>query len=87
MSSTDRGLYVGRDRSGLTAGDMAMGGPYFSPFLLVAMYITGIRFIVGMEPNERKAKGDRFLSIAMSMMTEELDKPSSIPTIRGFLLY
>ena len=66
------------------AGDMALNGPYFSQLLLVVIYITGIRFTVGIDERERQAKGDRFLSIAMSMIADEMTKPSSIPTIRKF---
>lgn len=65
---------------------MATNGPYFSHFLLVAIYITGIRFMLGMDPEERRAKGERYLSIAMSMMTEEVNKPSSMPTIRASMI-
>lgn len=44
---------------------------------------SGIRFIVGMDPETRRRKAENFLSIGKTLMLEEIEKPSSIPTIRA----
>jgi hypothetical protein len=46
------------------------------------IYITGIRLTYGMDPAERAAKGERYVSLAMSMLADEVMAPGSIPTIR-----
>lgn len=67
------------------AGDMALDGPYFSDFLLVAIYVTGIRFITGMDEREREARGAHYEGIAMSMLPEQIMNPGSIASIRGLI--
>lgn len=66
----------------LTEGDMALDGPYFSDFLLIIIYITGIRLTYGMGESERIIKGEQFVSLAMSMLAKEAMGPARIPTIR-----
>jgi hypothetical protein len=62
--------------------DMAVNGPYFSQLLLVVIYITGIRFTSGMAEKERQVRGEQLVSIALSLISDEMTKPTSIPTIR-----
>ncbi|ORY34327.1 fungal-specific transcription factor domain-domain-containing protein [Naematelia encephala] len=65
--------------------DMALDGPYFSPFLLIVIYISAIRFAVGLSEEEREIRGDRLVSIAMGMIAQEIAKPSGIPTIQALI--
>ncbi|KAL1407809.1 hypothetical protein Q8F55_007244 [Vanrija albida] len=66
--------------------DMALDGLYFSDFLLVAIYVTGIRFTTGMDERERELKGAHYEGIAMSMLPEQIMNPGSISTIHGMLV-
>jgi len=61
---------------------MAIGGPYFSDLLLLVIYVSGIRFSPNMDQQERKIRTDRYMSIIMTLIAEELCKPSSICTAR-----
>lgn len=61
---------------------MALEGPYFSEFLLIVIYIVGIRLCFGMDDREREAKGEQYVSLAMSMLSEEIMGPGRITTIR-----
>ena len=61
--------------------DMAKGeGPYYSPFLLNALYAHASRHL-----STHEAGGD-FAFKARVYLAGELDKPSSIPTIQGLLI-
>lgn len=66
-------------------GDMAMDGPNFSHLLLLVMYLSGLRFSPNISQEERDTKCARYMSIANSLITEELGKPSSIVTARECL--
>lgn len=61
---------------------MALDGPYFSEFLLIVIYISGIRFSAKMSEREREARGEQYVSLAMSMLADETMGPGKIPTIR-----
>lgn len=61
---------------------MAQKGPYFSDFLLIVIYITGIRLTYGMDEQERTRKGEAFVDIAMGMLGTVTMEGSSICTIR-----
>lgn len=65
--------------------DMAVDGPFFSDLLLLVIYVSGLRFSPNIPPAERKAKGERYMNIVMSMIAEELPKPSSIVTAQALL--
>ncbi|BEJ00153.1 hypothetical protein CcaverHIS631_0500100 [Cutaneotrichosporon cavernicola] len=65
--------------------DMALDGPYFSDFLLIIIYITGIRLTYGMDERERIFKGEQFVSLAMNMLAEETMGPPRIPTIQALI--
>ncbi|WOO84331.1 putative transcriptional regulatory protein [Vanrija pseudolonga] len=66
--------------------DMALEGPYFSEFLLIVIYIVGIRLCFGMDDREREAKGEQYVSLAMSMLSEEIMGPGRITTIQALLV-
>jgi hypothetical protein len=61
---------------------MAVGGPYFSDLLLLVIYVSGIRFSPNMDQHERKVRTDRYMTIIMSLIADELCKPSSICAAR-----
>jgi hypothetical protein len=61
---------------------MALDGPMFSHLLLLAIYISGLRFSPNIPQEERESKASRFMGIVNNMIVEELSKPSSIPTAR-----
>lgn len=63
-------------------GDMALDGPYFSEFLLIVIYISGIRFSAGLNERDRAARGEQYVSLAMSMLADEAMGEPRIPTIR-----
>lgn len=65
--------------------DMAVNGPFFSDLLLLVIYVSGLRFSPNIDAAERKAKNDRYMSIIMSLIAEELTKPSSIVTAQALL--
>ncbi len=66
--------------------DMALGGPLFSEFLLMAMYATATRRIDGIDVEERKAQCELFDRLAKEYLAKELQGPTKIPTIQGLLL-
>lgn len=66
--------------------DMAFGGPFFSDFLLVALYAAGTRTIDGLSEDERKSQGDHFTHLGRDMLSKELSGPTTIPLIQGLLL-
>jgi hypothetical protein len=57
---------------------MAVGGAYFSDLLLLVIYVSGLRFSPNMDQHELKLRTERYMSIIMSLIAEELCKPSSI---------
>lgn len=61
---------------------MAIQGPYYSDLLLLVMYISGLRFSPGMDAKERQVRSGRYMTMVMSMIMDELCKPSNIPTTR-----
>ncbi|KAL1412971.1 hypothetical protein Q8F55_000720 [Vanrija albida] len=66
--------------------DMAIGGQYFSEFLLVCIYCTGIRLSYGMDERERQEKGDRYTTLALSMFAGVTFGRSCVTSIQGMLL-
>ena len=67
--------------------DMALGGPFFSPFLLMTIYASATRMIDGLQEGERQAQGDLLTRLAREMLSKELDKSSNrITTIQGLML-
>jgi hypothetical protein len=84
-SVVHRPVFISRSKrrsTPLILGDMALGGPYFSQFLLLVTYITGIRLTYGMDAKEREMLGERYTNIALGMLGTEVIKPGSIATIR-----
>ena len=65
--------------------DMALSGPFFSDFLLMALYASGTRMIDGLDEKERQAQGDLFARLARELLATELGGPSKITTIQGLL--
>lgn len=65
--------------------DMAVNGPFFSDLLLLVIYVSGLRFSPNIDAAERKAKGERYMGIIMSLIAEDLQKPSSIVTAQALL--
>ena len=61
---------------------MALDGPYFSHLLLLAFYLSGLRFSPNMSQQDREERSARYMKIVMTMVMEELSKPCSIPTAR-----
>lgn len=61
---------------------MALDGPYFSHLLLLAFYLSGLRFSPNLSAQEREDRSARYMKLVMSLITEELSKPCSIPTAR-----
>lgn len=61
---------------------MAVGGNYFSEFLLVCMYCTGIRLSYGMDERERQEKGDKYTTLALSMLGAVTLGRSCVASIR-----
>ncbi|KAL1413689.1 hypothetical protein Q8F55_001469 [Vanrija albida] len=66
--------------------DMALGGPFFSEFLLMTIYASGTRMIDGLGAAERQAQGDLFIRLAREMLAKELAGSSKITTVQGLLL-
>ncbi|ORY28947.1 hypothetical protein BCR39DRAFT_180801 [Naematelia encephala] len=66
--------------------DMALSGPYFSEFLLMALYASGTRMVDGLSEYERKVQGDMFTKRAKELLAQELDGPSKVTTIQGLLV-
>lgn len=65
--------------------DMAVNGPFFSDLLLLVIYVSGLRFSPNIPAAERKDKGERYMNIIISLIAEELQKPSSIVTAQALL--
>jgi hypothetical protein len=61
---------------------MALGGPYFSEFLLMTLYASGTRMIDGLGESDRRAQGDLFAKLARDLLVKEMEEPSKITTIR-----
>jgi hypothetical protein len=61
---------------------MALDGPYFSDLLLLAFYLSGLRFSPNLTAQEREDRSARYMKLVMNMIMEELSKPCSIPTAR-----
>lgn len=68
----------------LTTGDMALGGPYFSEFLLIVIYCTGIRLTYSMDEAERTQKGEHYVNLAMNMLADQVMGPGRICTVREY---
>ncbi|KAL1409006.1 hypothetical protein Q8F55_005830 [Vanrija albida] len=67
--------------------DMALGGgPWFSEFLLVCMYVPGIRLTYGMDQDEREQKGEQYFSLAMSMLPDILTSPPTFANTQALLV-
>lgn len=65
---------------------MAVGGPYFSDLLLLVMYHSGVRFSPHLNEEDRGQRRAQYMAIIMSIIAEELCKPSSIATARTYLV-
>lgn len=63
---------------------MALEGPYFSDLLLLAFYLSGLRFSPNLTAQERENRSARYMKLVMNMIMEELSKPCSIVTAREF---
>jgi hypothetical protein len=61
---------------------MALEGPYFSDLLLLAFYLSGLRFSPNLSAQEREERSARYMKLVMNMIMEELSKPCSIVTAR-----
>ncbi|KAK8056456.1 fungal specific transcription factor [Apiospora rasikravindrae] len=66
--------------------DMALGGPMFSEFLLVAMYTSAASKIDGLEHEERITHERLFSQLAKEYLAKEMEGPTKITTIQGLLL-
>jgi hypothetical protein len=66
--------------------DMALGGPLFSKFLLMAMYASATRMIDGMDDEQRRTQGELFIRLAKQYLAEEMEGPAKLTTIQGLLL-
>ncbi len=67
---------------------MALGGPYFSPFLLNVIYAHASRHANDNDPRFAEVgRGERFLAKAKLLLSAEMDEPRPrIPTIQGLLI-
>ena len=68
--------------------DMALGGPYFSPFLLNVIYAHACRHIDTEDPNyEVVGRGEVFMQRAKMLLMQEMEQVRPrIPTIQGLLI-
>ncbi|KAK8138797.1 fungal-specific transcription factor domain-containing protein [Apiospora sp. TS-2023a] len=66
--------------------DMALGGPMFSEFLLMAMYTSATSKIDSLEPEERVSQERLFSQLAKEYLAKEMEGPTKITTIQGLLL-
>lgn len=67
---------------------MALGGPYFSPFLLYTLYAHASRHASADDPRFRDiGRGERFLAKAKLLLLSEMEavRPR-IPTIQALLI-
>ncbi|KAK5735753.1 hypothetical protein LTR17_007925 [Elasticomyces elasticus] len=66
--------------------DFALGGPYFSPFLLTVLFSHACRHTRADDPLFAKfGKGEYFLHKAKRMLPDELETPR-VPTIQALLI-
>jgi hypothetical protein len=67
---------------------MALGGPYYSEFLLMSIFALAARHVD--ETNNEYynlARGEKFLDLAKSLLLAELSQAKpKIPTIQGLLI-
>ncbi|KAK8124555.1 fungal-specific transcription factor domain-containing protein [Apiospora kogelbergensis] len=66
--------------------DMALGGPMFSEFLLMAMYTSATSKIDGLNQEERITQERLFSRLAKEYLAKEMEGPTKITTIQGLLL-
>lgn len=68
--------------------DMALGGPYYSKFLLHCILALAARHLKAEDEDNKNAHhGETFLEIAKGLLVNELGAPRpSIPTIQGLLI-
>ena len=66
--------------------DMALNGPYFSEFLLMAIYAAATRKIDGLNMADRAVQGELFMKLAKEYLMKDLEKPPTVPLIQGLLL-
>lgn len=68
--------------------DMALGGPYYSKFLLLCIMALAARHLSETTANHAVlAKGEAFLKEARGLLAEHLaDSRPQIPTIQGLLV-
>jgi hypothetical protein len=66
--------------------DMALGGPFFSEFLLMTLYAAGTRMMDGLDSRERLSQGDMFAQRSRDLLAKELEGPSRITTVQGLLV-
>lgn len=62
---------------------MALSGPYFSTFLLNVIYAHACRYTATLSPVN---KAEVFLQKARLLLMEEIEMPTSIPTIQGLII-
>lgn len=67
---------------------MALGGPYFSPFLLNVIYAHACRHVKSDDPRfVGFDRGEYFLAKAKLLLLDELDREKPrVPTIQGLLI-
>lgn len=67
---------------------MALGGPYYSEFLLMSIFALAARHVDNNSPEYFElAQGEKFLDMAKSLLLAELSQPKpKIPTIQGLLI-
>lgn len=67
---------------------MALGGPYFSEFLLMSIYAIAARHANENDPLFADIeRGERFMEKARALLLPELSQPKpKIPTIQGLLI-
>ena len=68
--------------------DMALGGPYFSPFLLYTIYAHAARHLDVDDPRFKDVDcGEGFLAKAKCLLQFEMQQPiPRIPTIQALLI-
>lgn len=66
--------------------DMALNGPYFSEFLLMAVYAAATRKIDGLSMQDRAVQGELFMKLAKEYLAKDVEKRPTIPLIQGLLL-
>jgi hypothetical protein len=64
---------------------MAFDGPFYSDFLLTALFSSATPMLDGLSETDAHLKGDKFLCVARSLLSKEMEKPSNIATIRACL--